>query len=207
MNLDTPSVSAVMLAGGKSRRLGRDKSLLRLDGQPLLVRTAHTLAPLSDDLIVVANDVARYREFDLPARLVPDEQRGVGAIMGIYSGLRAARHARALFVACDMPFLNQSLLRYMISQVGGYDAVVPRIGDLYEPLHALYAKDCLPAIKRLLATGRRRIFDFFPLVRVRYVDRREIERFDPDHLSFLNVNTPEDWLEVQARFEERQRTR
>ncbi|MGD8624475.1 MAG: molybdenum cofactor guanylyltransferase [Anaerolineae bacterium] len=203
MSPDALPVSAVMLAGGKSRRLGRDKSLLRLDGQPLLVRTVQTLLPLSDDLIVVTNDGARYRTLDLPVRLVPDEQRGVGALMGIYSGLRAARHASALFVACDMPFLNRALLRYIISHAGGYDAVVPRVGDLFEPLHALYAKSCLPAIEDLLAAGGRRIFDFYPHVRVRYVDRKEIDRFDPDHLSFLNVNTPEDWLRVQVLFEER----
>ena len=201
MNSETPSVSAVVLAGGHGHRMGQDKALLRLGGQSLLARTVHTLAPLSDDLVVVTDDAARYRALGLPVRLVADEQPGVGALMGLYSGLKAARHAWALVVACDMPFLNPSLLRYMIALSPGYEAIVPRIDDLYEPIHAIYARTCLPVMEDLIATGRRRIFDLFSRVRVRYVDRNEIEQFDPEHLSFLNVNTPEDWLRVQARFE------
>ena len=103
-------VSVVVLAGGQSKRLGCDKSLLGLDGQPLLTRTVHRLAALSDDLIVVTNDPARYESLSLPARLVPDERPGEGSLMGIYSGLKVARHPHALAVACDMPFLNLSLL-------------------------------------------------------------------------------------------------
>ena len=187
-----------MLAGGQSRRLGQDKSLLVLDGQPLLVRTLGRLAALSDDLIVVANDPGRYAHLQLQARLVPDERPGMGSLMGILSGLRVARSPYTLVVACDMPFLNVTLLRHLLSLAPGYDVVIPHLGDEVEPLHAVYGRSCLPAIEQILAQGRRRIVAFFDMVRVRHVPQVEIDSFDPEHLSFLNINTPEDWVRALA---------
>jgi molybdenum cofactor guanylyltransferase len=187
----------VILAGGQSRRLGQDKAFLMLDGQPLVARTAHRLAALSDDLIVVSNDPARYEPLGLPARLLPDERPGEGSLMGIYSGLKAARYSHAVVVACDMPFLNLALLRTMLPLANGYDVVIPRLDGLLEPLHAIYGQACLPAMARLLERGQRQIIAFFHEVRVRYVEEDEVDRFDPQHLSFLNVNTPEDWERVQ----------
>ena len=190
--------SVLVLAGGQSSRLGRDKSFLLIDDQPLVARTVHRLAVLSDDLVVVTNHPERYRALALPARLVSDETPGMGSLMGIYSGLRAARHARALVVGCDMPFLDLSLLRYMLSLAGDYEVVIPRVDGLLEPLHAVYSKACLPSMARLLGRGRRQIIAFFDEVRVRYVERAEVDLFDPQHLSFINVNTPQDWARVQA---------
>jgi molybdopterin-guanine dinucleotide biosynthesis protein A len=192
-----PAVSAIVLAGGQSKRLGRDKALLELQGQPLVSRTVQKLAALSDDLLVVTSDPSRYIPLGLPARLIPDERPGVGSLMGIYSGLRAARNIHALAVACDMPFLNLPLLRYMVPLASSYDVVIPRLGGLTEPLHAIYGKSCLPFMAGLLEQGRRRIIAFFDQVQVRYVEQGEIERFDPRHLSFVNVNTPSEWAKVQ----------
>jgi molybdopterin-guanine dinucleotide biosynthesis protein A len=194
----TFTASAIVLAGGQSQRLGQDKALLVLDSQPLLVRTLDRLAAISDDLIVVANDPGRYAHLQLGVRFVCDERPGVGSLMGIFSGLRVARHRYALVVACDMPFLNVSLLRHLLSLAPGYDVVVPRLGDEVEPLHAVYGQSCLPAIEQVLAQGRRRIIAFFDHVRVRHVLQGEIDSFDPEHLSFVNVNTPQDWERVQT---------
>jgi len=199
------AVSAVILAGGQSRRLGRDKASLLLDGQPLLTRTVHTLSVLSDDLIVVTNRPEQYDDWDLPARFVPDERRGVGALMGVYSGLKAARHPRALALACDMPFLNPDLLRHMLSRTNDCDVTIPRLGEFLEPLHAIYRKTCLPALAALLEQNRRQIIAFFPQVRACHLEKDEIERFDPLHLSFVNVNTPENWTQVQELLAEQKR--
>jgi molybdopterin-guanine dinucleotide biosynthesis protein A len=152
---------------------------------------------LSDDLIVVTNDVARYEPLALPARLVADERSGEGSLMGLYTGLKVARYPYALAVACDMPFLSLRLLRYMVSVAHGNDVVIPRVGGYLEPLHAVYSKDCLPAMARLLAEGQRQIIAFFDQVRVRYVEQPDVDRLDPDHLSFVNVNTPGDWEQAQ----------
>ena len=192
------AISAVVLAGGESRRLGQDKCMLLVEGQSLLDRTLGLLASLAGDLVVVSNDPRRTVDLPFPVRLVPDRQPGVGALMGLYSGLHAARHDRAVAVACDMPFLSLPLLRHMVSLSVDYDVVLPRLGDLVEPLHAVYGKGCLGPMERQLSRGRRRIVSFFDEVRVCYVEQAEVDRYDPRHLSFLNVNTPEDWRRVQA---------
>jgi molybdopterin-guanine dinucleotide biosynthesis protein A len=192
-----PNASIVVLAGGQSRRLGQNKAFLVLDGQPLVARTVDRLAALSDDFLVVTSEPNRFEHLELSVRLVPDERPGEGALMGIYSGLRAARHAHALVVACDMPFLSLPLLRYMLDLANDYDVVIPRVAGLLEPLHAIYGQACLPAMRRLLDQGQRRIIAFFDQVRVRYVEEDEVARSDPRRLSFINVNTPEDWERVQ----------
>lgn len=185
-----PEISAAVLAGGKSRRLGINKSLLKLNGEWLLERILGALSVLSDDLLIVGSNRPEFAA--LPARVVPDDVSDVGPLGGIYSGLRAMRHERGLFVACDMPLLNLPLLRYMILLSAGFDVVIPSIGDQTEPLHAIYSKACISPIESLLQCNELRVIHFFHQVRVRYVTPSEIEVFDPAHLSFSNINTPED---------------
>jgi molybdopterin-guanine dinucleotide biosynthesis protein A len=185
-----PEVSAIILAGGKSLRLALDKALLVVNGEWLLARIVSTLATLSDDLLVVANDAQHLDQ--LAARIVPDVYPGTGPLGGIYAGLRAMRYDRGLVVACDMPLLNLGLLRYLIQLSWESDVVLPRIGDKTEPLHAVYTKTCLRPIECSLKRGERRIVGFFPEVRVRYVEQEEVEVFDPQHLSFFNINTMEE---------------
>lgn len=196
-NLPGQGVSIVILAGGQSRRLGTDKSLLELGGRSLLARTVDKLAVLSDDIVVVTNRQENYEHLALEVRFVPDEQPGAGALMGVYSGLRAATYESALAVACDMPFLSIPLLRYMLPMSTSHDVVVPREGEFLEPLHAIYSKRCLRQMAALLAQGRKQIIAFFDDVDVRYVEAHEIARFDPHRLSFMNVNMPADWLLAQ----------
>jgi molybdopterin-guanine dinucleotide biosynthesis protein A len=185
-----PEVSAVILAGGRSRRLGVDKALLKLDGEWVLARIANALASLSDDLLAVIDDQDKVGHPGL--RTVADMLRGLGPLGGIYSGLRAMRHEHGLFVACDMPLLDLNLLRYMVSLSINFDVVIPRIGDNVEPLHAVYSKACTTPVADLLERGDLRIVHFFPRVRVRYVEQAEIDAFDPQHWSFFNINTAHD---------------
>ena len=187
----------VILAGGQSRRLGTDKSLLEWGGKSLIARTVDKLSVLSDDIVVVTNKQQSYEHLTLGARFVPDEQPGAGALMGVYSGLKAALHGSALAVACDMPFLSLPLLRHMLARSAGHDVVVPRHGGFLEPLHAVYSKRCLSFMERLLEQGRKQIIAFFDHVKVDYVEADEIARFDPERLSFLNVNSPADWQLAQ----------
>ncbi len=189
------TVSGVVLAGGQSSRLGMDKSFVNVNGQSLIEQIVAKLAKLSDDVIIVTNSPEKYDH--LKARLVGDIYPGKGALGGIYSGLRTAANAYSLVVACDMPFLDLNLLRYMILLARGHDVVIPRIRRLPEPLHAIYSKNCLEPIDRLLARGGLKIIDFFSEVRVRYVEESEVDIFDPQHLSFFNVNTPNDWKEME----------
>jgi molybdopterin-guanine dinucleotide biosynthesis protein A len=187
-------LSGIVLAGGQSRRLGRNKALLELGGQTLIARVLDRLALLCDELIISANDVELYA--DLPARVVPDLVPGRGALGGIHAGLAAASNEQAVVVACDMPLLNLSLLRYMVVVSPGYDVVVPHIGGFYEPLHAVYSVRCVEPIARLIAEGPRRITDLYRRVRLRELTEEDVRLFDAA-LSFFNVNTLQKWSEAQ----------
>ncbi|MCH8191964.1 MAG: molybdenum cofactor guanylyltransferase [Chloroflexi bacterium] len=188
------AVTGVVLAGGRSRRLGRDKRLEPFAGQPLLSRVMARLAPVCDALVAVVADETMEDGLPLPAgaTLVADRYPGKGSLGGIYTGLAAASTPWAFVVACDMPFLNASLIEHMLSLRRGHDVVVPILDGRPEPTHAAYAQACLPAIKHRLERDQLKIIGFFDDVRVRYVPEDELRRFDPDLLTFFNINTQAD---------------
>jgi len=194
VDLARTGLTGIVLSGGSSQRMGRNKALMELDGQTLIGRTLDKLSRLCDELIISANDVELYAH--LPARVIPDVIPGRGALSGIHASLAEMRHERAVVVACDMPFLSLPLLRFMVAVAPGYDVVVPRLGGYYEPLHAVYSASCIAPIEQLLAAGPQRIVGLFERVRVREVTQDQVRLFRAA-LSFVNVNTPEDWAEAQ----------
>ena len=175
-------------------RLGRDKVLEVIGDSNLLQRVASQLSSFNKDIIVVIASGKSLPQFTgYPRfRIVTDIYPGKGALGGIYTGLATSNLLHNLVVACDMPFLNQPLLQYMVQVSPGFDLVVPRVGDWVEPLHAVYSKDCLIPIERLLKQGEIRVRALFELVKVRYIEDDEVSRFDPKHLSFFNINTEAD---------------
>lgn len=175
--------------------MGADKSLLVLQGERLIERVARSVSAVSDELIVVTHQPETYS--GLEARFTNDCIRGAGALAGIHAGLRLASHEWSLVVACDLPFLNQELLTYLIGLVEDYDIILPRIGGYVEPLHALYHRRCLPAIEKHLREKRFKVTAFHNDVSVRIVEEAEIAHLDPRRLSFFNLNTPQDWQMAQ----------
>jgi molybdopterin-guanine dinucleotide biosynthesis protein A len=189
-------LSVVVLVGGRGERLGGDKATLQLAGQPLLHRVLTNLRPLSDDMLVV---LRADQTLEISgARAVVDVAPDVGVLAGMIAGLESARYDWALIVACDMPFVNVALVRFMFSQRDGYAVVVPHIEAGYEPLHALYHRSCLPAMWQALREGRRRPLSFYPADRVRVVGPAEIASFDPLGRSFYNINTPQERAQAEA---------
>jgi molybdopterin-guanine dinucleotide biosynthesis protein A len=144
--------------------------------------------------MVVVSDQNRAEELPLDPehRVVLDRYPGTGSLGGIFSGLDAASNGWTLVVACDMPFLNLSLLLRMMALTEDADAVVPVIDGRPEPTHALYSKACLPFIEPRLISGDLKISGFYDQVRVRYLPEEDVVALDPEFLSFFNVNTPED---------------
>lgn len=187
-------ISCIVLAGGRGLRLGRNKALETINNTSLLQHTISQVSFLNSDIIIVtAAEQPLPRVTGFPRlRVVTDAYSGKGPLVGIYTGLNTSDSFYNLVVACDMPFLNQDLLKYMIQIVGDFDVVVPRLDNLVEPLHALYSKDCLAPMESLFKQGNLSIHQLFPLVKVRYVETEEIGRFDPQHLSFFNINTQGD---------------
>ena len=187
-------ISGIILAGGKSLRLGHDKVLEKIGDKSLLERVVFHIDSFSKNIIIVT---AHERTFAPVAKhpkikMVSDIFPGQGSLGGIYTGLVASSSFYNLIVAADMPFLNEPLLRYMIEAADGFDFVLPRVKKWFEPLHAVYSKNCVPAIKTVLDQGKNMIIEIFDYVKVKYIEEEEIDRFDPEHLSFYNINTKED---------------
>ena len=183
--------SAIVLCGGDSRRMGgRDKALVEFRGRPLLAWVVDTLHEVSDDVIVISNRTEALSGYG--ARVVLDHDPPCGPLGGIAAGLAAARHELGIVVACDMPFLCVDLLRLLIGRAARVDAVIPRVGSDYEPLHAVYRRTCLPAIERRIAAQDFAAVSFYPDVRLEVIAEAEWRAIDPDGRSTLNINTPED---------------
>lgn len=195
---DQRRLSAAVLTGGASRRMGTDKASISLGGMTLLERAVRTLREVADEVIIVG-DRPSYHGYGV--RVEPDAFPGTGTLGGIATAIRVASHSRVLVVACDMPLLSPTLLRAMAELPEDDDVVVPwrpveheRQGGkgTYETLHAIYRRDCLPFIERRIAGGDLRVVGFFPDVRVRGLDEHWLRQYDPHLRSFRNANTPEE---------------
>jgi molybdopterin-guanine dinucleotide biosynthesis protein A len=187
-------ISAVILAGGSSSRMGANKLLLPLGQSTVIGSLVDRVCGLFTDCVVVTDCPADFRL--LPVRLADDLiDCGVrNSLAGIHGGLSAAVHPYSFVVAGDMPFPVPALVRYLCSLRHGYDVVIPRQDVHFQPLFAVYHRNCLVHIENLLARGRYKIVDFLRHVRARQVDVSELRAFDPGLISFFNVNTPEDYL-------------
>lgn len=183
-------MTIAIMAGGKSSRMGRDKSFIKLDGKPMIEHILDKVENLGDELLLISNNPAPYQYLGLPvyADVIPD----LGPIGGLHTALKRSTKPHVLIVACDMPWLNRRLLWYMISIRDKAEAVVPLWTKHPEPLHAVYSQNCLPAIERRISEGKLKMVSFYDLISVHYVDRSQIAIFDPDGRSFANINTPAD---------------
>jgi molybdopterin-guanine dinucleotide biosynthesis protein A len=188
------SRSSIILAGGKSVRLGYDKVQEEVGGCSLLDKVLFQIEPLADEIILVVAEDRSFPQLEghQKIRKVSDIFPGQGSLGGIYTGLMASNSFYNLVIAADMPFLNQALLRYILEVSNGFDFVLPRINTFFEPLHAVYSKNCIEPAESILKQGRKVIVELFNYVRVRYVEKEEIDRYDPKHMSFFNINTKED---------------
>ncbi len=180
-------VCSAVLVGGKSRRLGKEKSLLPLGGKPLIDRVLESLSQVFDRIILVGR---KNPELEKRAELIEDIFPDQGPISGIYTALEYLK--KPVFIcACDMPFLNPRLICYQVSLLNNFDAVVPRPKGLFEPLHTIYTPACIKPLEDLIKKGKRRPVEIFPCLRVREITEQELLRYDPKLLSFFNINTPE----------------
>lgn len=187
-------MTGIVLSGGENRRMGTDKAFLVLGGKPIIEHVLNAVRSVCGRVIIVTNAPERYASSD--ALVIPDALDQRGPLTGIYSGLSRSEDEYNLVVACDMPFLHAGLLAYMAGQAPGYDATLPRIGGLIEPLHAVYRKRLVPVIERRLREGRRDIRGILEGARVRYITEDEIDRFDPERRSFKNLNTRREYEEA-----------
>lgn len=188
-------VTGVILAGGESRRMGCDKSLLPVAGARFIEHIYRRLEALFEEVIIVTNSPGLYAE--IPCRKVPDIYYAQGSLAGIHSGVCHANSERAFVVACDMPFLCEGVIREICARGQEASVVIPRTLSGLEPLHALYAKGCLPAMEQVLERGERKIIRFFPEVAVCELPEQVWGLHDPEGRSFLNINTPREYFSLR----------
>ncbi len=182
--------SLIVLAGGKSKRMGIPKSLLRINGKLLLEYIVDALYSLFDDILLVVKEppypVSAYY------RIIFDKHRESSPLVGIFAGLKEAYNQYSLVVGGDMPFVVPSLVASLLSSVKEEDVIVPIVNGFYEPLLAIYNKRILDIIERRIKEGNFKVSSLYEEVYVREVPESQIRREDPALLSFLNMNTPRD---------------
>lgn len=187
-------VSALILAGGRSTRMGRDKITIRLGGETLLERALRRIQSYCSEVLILAGQRDLKGFSAEGVRVVPDIYPGRGPLGGVHAGLKAASHPACFVVACDLPFFSPELLVGMWELIQGYQLVVPRLTDgRLEPMHAVYLKECLPAAEEQIRLGMGfSLLDLVPRVVTRYVDEPFIRTFGDPRMVFFNLNTPRD---------------
>ena len=186
--------------------MGENKALLQLGGDSLIGHVIRRMLPVTDELILITNSPAEYAHLDLPMQ--EDAVPNSGALGGVYTGLTYASHDAVFCVACDSPFLEPKLLTYLLSVLGEYDAVMPYTCEKIEvrnlsssdtmritlqTLCAVYSKRCLPIIEQMLQESELRVHALQEWAHIKCISPEVWQRFDPDGMSFFNINTPEDF--------------
>jgi len=184
-------VTGVILAGGKSSRMGRNKSLLPYNGKPLIAAIYKVMAELFKDVVVVTNDPADYAF--LPCPKTADIHVGKGSMAGVHAGLSWSATRWIFVVGCDMPFIKPQLVRYLAGRLGGGLALVPQSAGGLEPLHAFYSRDALPLLDAALSAEKVRLIDILEQLQAQVIPAAEFAEISSDGRSFFNLNTPEDY--------------
>jgi len=183
-------MAAIILSGGNNQRIGADKAFLQIGKKTIIERQIEILSTIFTQIIIVTNLPEKYKHLkvDLISDIIPNK----GPLGGIYSGLTISKDKYNFIVSCDLPFLNADLISYMKRLTDQQDVIIPKLNQFLEPLHAVYSKDCIASIKKHLDQNDLRTQSFFTEVRVKYIEKTEVERFDPKGIAFFNVNTKRD---------------
>ncbi|MBI5049106.1 MAG: molybdenum cofactor guanylyltransferase [Deltaproteobacteria bacterium] len=183
-------MTGIILAGGKSSRMGFNKAFIDIGGQHIIKRTINLFKELFDEIILVVNNPADYEQLDIPT--VTDIFKGAGSLGGIYTGLFHASSEHSFIAACDMPFLNKEVISRMIQVADGSSITVPFIMGRYHPLHAVYSHTCLKPIAEMIKNQDLRITNLFQKVKVKKLDEKNWLFSEQISSSLDNINTRED---------------
>ena len=189
-------MTGIILSGGKSSRMGANKAFLHVGGERLIDRTVRIFKEIFSEVILVTNNPLDYLDQD--CTIATDIIKGKGPLGGIYTGLFHASHERIFMAACDMPFLNRAFIEYIMDHCADFDIVVPELPDGLQPLHAIYSRRCLPAIKRLIDKDQLKITGFYKGLKKLTIPEDVTKRFDPKGMMFINVNTEADLERISS---------
>jgi molybdopterin-guanine dinucleotide biosynthesis protein A len=181
-------ITAIILAGGKSSRMGTDKVLLKVNEKTLLEQVIELVKPICETVLISSNNPA-YEKFGF--NIIPDEIKDCGPIGGIYSCLKKSETDWNFIISVDSPFVEESFIRYLISVIDNSDAIIPIHENGKEPLIALYHKNCLVKIEKMLDEGHYKMHNLLKTVDAKFVDSQNWVEKNPD--LFRNLNCPEDF--------------
>ncbi|NLI93869.1 MAG: molybdenum cofactor guanylyltransferase [Peptococcaceae bacterium] len=187
-------VTGVLLTGGESRRMGKNKALLELDGKPLIERTLDILRKTCSEVVISSRSEDLYSSYGY--QVIPDIFPGKGPLGGLYSVLQKASYEYLFLAACDMPFLDETSIRYIYSRMDDFDAIVPYALGRMHPLHAFYHKRITPLVEEKIQKDQLRIVDVLSECRMKILKSEDGEDFYKNRIdqSVVNVNTPDEWV-------------
>lgn len=190
------AINGFVLAGGESRRMGRDKALIHLGSEPLVLRAAGLLEPFANEVALIA---PRDRYTNLGLRVVSDQWPDKGPLAAICTGLLRSSADWNIFLACDLPLISSRFIQYLVKRIlkTRSDAVVPRTEEGWQPLSAAFHSRCRTPFVRALEAGRRSVIGLFDEVRVDVIGVDELANAGLSDREFANMNTPEDWKRIQ----------
>jgi len=188
-------MTGIILSGGKSLRIGENKAFIQVEGIPIIKKIHNLFRELFQEIIIVTNQKELFSDFKsrIFSDLIPDR----GVLGGLYTGIFFSTFSYFFCVACDMPFIKKAVVQYLIEKTEGYDVIVPKTSDGLQPLHAIYSKNCLNAITKVMEKGNYKILDFYEMVKIKIVEEDDFIFLDPFRESFINVNTPEELFFVR----------
>lgn len=200
--MNISKVTAVVLAGGGSVRMGENKALLKLGSKTIIERVVGSLQSVFNHVLVVTNKPEEYHMLE-GVKFINDcvNTEKKSSLIGLYSGLKQSKTSHIFVVACDMPFINIDLIEYMVNSLKDEDVIVPFIEGYYQPLYAIYGKACIPELEKLLEKNMHKITKFFKNVKVKKIMENDIKNFDPQMVCFENINTKKEYLQVKNTFE------
>ena len=196
-------MTGIILAGGKSSRMGFNKAFIEIPGHlyagsannkhensttTIIERTVRLFNKIFDEIIIVTNSPLEYEQFDV--RIATDLIKGAGSLGGIYTGIFHASSEHIFAVACDMPFLDKDTILKMIDMADEADAIVPFVNNQFHPLHAVYSKNCLKPIEKAIMENDLRVNNLLKKIHIKKVE--EIFTSEPAYLSVYNVNTKDE---------------
>lgn len=184
-----PTTTGAILAGGMSRRMGFNKAFIKVDGLSIIERSIAALTSVFEDVNIIADSTALYD--GLGVTVWPDEIKGAGSLGGVYTALLKSPGDRVFVTACDMPAIDAASVKRTAELFAEGDAAVPFIGGRYHPMHAVYAKSCIPRIEKMIRGGNLRINSLLDRIRVQRLTELDYEGADIAS-SVTNINTRED---------------
>lgn len=186
-------VTAIILAGGKSSRMGTNKALLTINGITVIEQIVNECKKITDHILIVTNNFADYQFLQLP--MVEDKEKGKGPLAGIQAGLSTVSTEKNIVIACDMPFISAEIAKVLLEELTNYDACLPKINDQLHPLFAAYRKSCLHAVNQSLNDGQLRIRHFLNQVRVKIKTEKELPSYF--NKAMFNMNNPQEYEEAK----------